>query len=449
LELRPGTPHQIRFEPSTGIAFPFTVGPDGKLDLPATPFAKGDRTTILTIARQLISDFQVGPCSSWPRTGDIDGDGLDDNHERCVIEANAPIFNFHVSGNLEEHWPLYPGPGADHEVHWPVNVDYFLARTELRFTHPCFGSQRVADRGQLDQLTLTEAVAEKVDIVGRTCVPNGHQAKTTDVMWDFERSTDVGWDESQHFCLDVDDSDHMGAPPGDWKVYSHVYPNDFGGVDVQYWLIFAWNDGHLGDPPFGGNHQGDWEGITVRRYGGTGAVKEVVMGAHGSQPRFGRSGVFWFPNNTDGQHPYVWVAEGSHAMYPSEQLCDDTEIYQLLGIIGVGPGCEGGFYQWRTWEKLVGFWDHPATLDPTGDIVNVGEIDELTNGTDRVRPINGQNFIRANIKWGCGDGPRPISWFGAWKFKDLPPSLPPPCTGVCDEYTHWDCTTNRCELNGQ
>ena len=453
LELRPGILHRIRLEP-LGPVVPFRVGADLLLQLDPAVGATGAGTKVLTLLDQEEDRARFGPCADWPRTTDADGDGLDDNHERCVIEANAPIFNFHVAGNLEERWPLSPIPWADHEIHWPVNVDYFLERTELWFSHPFCGDHQVSSRGQLDQSTLTEATDEKLDHHANldhtiTCMPNGHVARPTDVTWDFEHSTDVGWDEDQHYYLSVNDSDHIGAPPAFWKVYSHVYPNDFGGVDVQYWLIFAWDDGHLGDPPLGGNHQGDWEGITVRRYGGTGAVKEVVMGGHGIQHRFERTGVErWFPNNTDGQHPHVWVAEGSHAMYPSEQACDDEEIFQV-GPIGVGPGCEGGFYQWRTWERLVGFWDHPATLDATGEIVNVGEVDQRTNGTDRLRPINGQNFIRANIKWGAGDGPRPISWFGAWMFKDLPPALPPPCVGVCDDLSHWDCTTNRCEPNGQ
>ncbi|SRR6266542_3901114 len=84
-----------------------------------------------------------------------------------------------------------------------------------------------------------------------------------------------------------------------------------------------------------------------------------------------------FPDQVDGTHPYVWVAKGSHAMYPSEPSCDVHEDH--------GPGCEGGIYQWRTWANTFGDWNRPETLRPTGPIVNVGEIDETTNGTSRYR----------------------------------------------------------------
>src|SRR6185436_16631399 len=148
--------------------------------------------------------------------------------------------------------------------------------------------------------------------------------------------------------------------------------------------------------------QGDWEGITVRREGGTGNVTEVIMGAHGEQRRYPRGVVNWYPNRTDGQHPYVWVAKGSHAMYPWEESCDMDENGHG------GPGCEGGFYQWRTWENTFGNWNEPETLKQTGGIVNVGEIDERTNDIIRFRPLNGQNFIRANINGASATAPGPF-----------------------------------------
>ena len=41
-----------------------------------------------------------------------------------------------------------------------------------------------------------------------------------------------------------------------WKTYVHAYPNDHGGVTLQYWRFYAYNDAF-------NDHGGDWEGLHV------------------------------------------------------------------------------------------------------------------------------------------------------------------------------------------
>ena len=341
------------------------------------------------------SDTRVGPCKAWRNNKDDDCDGLDDGQEQCVLETNAPAFNF------------YSG-GGDEEDHWPANVDWLLARSELWFSHSaatvslpsgmtsCW-HDRVASWGQLNQANLIATSHFKKTVSRYLGYRNWSQCTLTTTL---ARPTDSQWDPDEHYYLRVSDDVHAGSTnDADWKAYSHVYPNDVGGVDVQYWLVFAWNDGFGGTGTFGGNHEGDWEGLTVRRYA-TGQIAEVIMGEHGVQHRYPFSSVSW--TNT---HPHVWVAKGSHAMFPSEGMCDDVESDHGFWPFE-SPGCEGGYRKWRTWPNSYDGYGWRG-----GGLVNVGEIG---------RPLNGQNFINANILWGGGDGPRSISFFGAWKFTSVP-----------------------------
>ena len=48
------------------------------------------------------SDARVGPCQPWRNNKDDDCDGLDDGQEQCVLETNAPAFNFYSGGGEEE-----------------------------------------------------------------------------------------------------------------------------------------------------------------------------------------------------------------------------------------------------------------------------------------------------------------------------------------------------------
>ena len=98
-------------------------------------------------------------------------------------------------------------------------------------------------------------------------------------------------------------------------IYARVTELDGGGISVQYWFFYVFNDAP-GDPTNYWDHEGDWESIqlafdqpldTVRR--GV-APSEVAYAAHKGGAVGASSCAKWV-----GLHPVVYVARGSHASY--------------------------------------------------------------------------------------------------------------------------------------
>jgi hypothetical protein len=113
------------------------------------------------------------------------------------------------------------------------------------------------------------------------------------------------------------------------KMYVHIRrsPNDLLFVDIQYWFFYPYN-GAVPIQPWKGNHEGDWEHITVRVsnwWQGLNqlAVDGIFFAAHGYEE--GR----WITKCSDSpekghysyvpgtRHPIVYSAYNTHASYES------------------------------------------------------------------------------------------------------------------------------------
>ncbi|HEX8705869.1 MAG TPA: hypothetical protein VF815_43945, partial [Myxococcaceae bacterium] len=163
---------------------------------------------------------------------DGDGDTLDDGVENCLLQRHAPV--------LYLPWSL----------DWakPANVDWYLSRVHMRFHHDGCPDCQVLALGSVTQTAITNRTHSEKDWI---C---SHTATTRASFGD-------GFNANETFFLQPpDDATHNGSTnPADWKVYGHVYKNALGGVNVQYWYFFPYNDG-----PSGFNHESDWEHINVR-----------------------------------------------------------------------------------------------------------------------------------------------------------------------------------------
>jgi hypothetical protein len=162
----------------------------------------------------------------------------------------------------------------------------------------------------------------------------------------------------EFFLQPPDDSAHAGSPPEDWRVYVHVKKSQTlpGGFDVQVWYFFPYNDFFASV-----NHEGDWEHVTVVA-DAEGQVDRVHYAQH-------NGGHAYLPGELSfsGTHPVVYIADGSHASYPTVGEWDVA--------VGTKDHTYAGGPVWRTWE----------------DVINVGE---------KSAPRNGQHFIRFGGRWG-------------------------------------------------
>jgi hypothetical protein len=322
---------------------------------------------------------------------DADGDDIDDIREDSLLNLYAPV--------------LYMPFGLD----WtrPANVDWYLARTVLRFHHGgfCFNDDGILGLGAVDQNSLLTQYHNTKDWdLTRGCY------HTSTVI----SSKSGPFDDDHHFFLQAaDDSTHDGSlDPAQWKVYGHVYKNSIGGLNLQYWFFYPYNDNASW-----GNHEGDWETIIVR-LNSDDTVNGVYFCAHGDCSTFrSANNVSWLDNT----HPVAWVADGSHASYPDESLCDDEEF-------GIFKSCQtADSYRWFTWTG----GQQGRSGYQGGGVVNVGE---------KRYPLNGQVFIQYYSRWGeLGEfddtsGPVTPSYQSNWMFGaySLPP-LPCPRTQKCCE----------------
>jgi len=123
----------------------------------------------------------------------------------------------------------------------------------------------------------------------------------------------------------------------DWATYVHVFPRDGGGINVQYWFFYPYNDG-----PLLFDHEGDWEHLTVR-------VDEArqPVGAYLAQHEHDNPGPYrrWSRLRKVGDPIVVRSALGSHATYAEP---DDAPWFDRLSRCTDVLRCEDPV--WATWE---------------------------------------------------------------------------------------------------
>jgi Vacuolar protein sorting-associated protein 62 len=307
----------------------------------------------------------ISACAAWGR--DDDGDAIDDGVEQCLLDRHAPVAYLPLS----KDWTL------------PTNVDWYLARTRLRFHHNNCPDCPIIDRA-ISQDALGQQSHQGRGFLCRhtgPSYPSGSGARVP----------------GESFFLEVlEEADHAGSSnPADWRVYGHVYRNVVGGFDAQYWFFYAYNDNFASF-----NHEGDWESVAVRlRPDGT--TESVFYCQHGGCQRKDAREVTFH----QATHPTVWVADGSHASYESEAACDATLIQE-----GGPDSCEtNDGFRWFTWNDGR---RGQQGLQGAG-VLNVGE---------KGRPLNAQTFLHYNGHWGeigvsdVTSGPVGPAYKDSWKL---------------------------------
>jgi hypothetical protein len=304
---------------------------------------------------------------------DGDADGLDDGLENCLLQRHAPVV--YLAWDIDQARP--------------ANVDWYLSRTVMRFTHDGCSDCAILALGGVNQTSLSNrSHAEKNWLCSHTSTNRTSYGDT--------------WNESEAFFLQVpndanEDATHQGSTnAADWKVYGHAYRNSLGGVNLQYWFFYPYNDSISTV-----NHEGDWEHINVRLRADY-SIDGAFLAQHGGLTLHAVSSLQWY----DADHPYVWAADGSHATYRSESDCDTS--WREQGFDTDSCRTNSG-YRWFTWAGGKG----TQAGFQGGGVINVGE---------KTRPLNGQNFIKYNSRWGeIGttsetSGPRTPSFQSKWTW---------------------------------
>jgi hypothetical protein len=136
----------------------------------------------------------------------------------------------------------------------------------------------------------------------------------------------------------LDDETRKGsARRDDWVTYVDVYPRVAGGVQVEYWFYYPYNDG-----PLFFKHESDWEHVTVRLDG-----EGRPLGAWLARHEDNDPGPYfqWSRLRTSGEHPVVLSARGTHATYADAA---DLPWFESAGACPDLGACDNPV--WHTWE---------------------------------------------------------------------------------------------------
>ena len=311
---------------------------------------------------------------------DNDSDGIDDGTEAELADRFAPLLYMPNRISRADAENQVPGDWT-----WPANVPWYLANTQMRFHHDNCPDHQILNLGTINTSNL---------------VTQSHQRATSWLGCSHSGTTygsggSGGWSDENHFFLQAvyDDVTHPGVrDESGWKVYTHVYRNSIGGVSIQYWFFYAYNDFWSSF-----NHEGDWEHIIVQ-LNSSEQPTLLWYAAHEGSATLQPTQVSWY----GGTHPEVWVADGSHASYPSEGVCDFTTEHGIYENCWTNPA-----QRWFTWSNGMG----GAQGLQGGGLVNMGEL---------TRPMPGQEWMKYSGRWGeegnidGTSGPPSPSWQPAW-----------------------------------
>jgi len=400
---------------------------------------------VLFLALVLSVRFTPACAALPPVRVDDDHDGIDDALEQKLAERFAPI--------------VFIEPD---ESNYPVNVDWFLARARLQYHEDCT-SDTDDDIGPnpigSQELLLGPTGAHWAggpncgeDDTGYSHPPH-HRLTTVsrdpDGLYSVGSLT-TGFADQQSFVIpDLDDSYHVGSTdPTEWKTYFHVYPSAEGGVMIQYWHVFAYNELAVGNI---GNHGGDWDASIQVQLDADLNIDKVWFSRHsndhpGSAFGLADSHLHFDPT---GMHPLMAIDGGGHAAFADpDDFCGNaapvvytqiawpidvdnpsdpaklgqaqhspTECPFYTNINGDPNGGIGGIV-WETWTGgmvLAGGvpLTHPITAPSAhGGMVNLGEYNPCTPATcygsaqsstllaGELHPLNGQAFLEYSGRWG-------------------------------------------------
>jgi hypothetical protein len=264
---------------------------------------------------------------------DLDHDGIDDGVEDWLGERFAPII-YH----------------AESETNYPVSVDWLLKRTSLQ-TYDRQPSDGHAAPPVGNQTALLKRSVVGAD--GRRCDSDGTRSVCK---------------RSGYYLADVQEPDRAGERQNarDWITYVHSYGNVSGGITIQYWRAYAYDQSKALFVDWG--HGGDWEGIAVH-LGPTLRPDIVSLLGHIGIDREPADHITW-----EGTHPQIWSEKGGHA---SRTKPSDLASRR--------------FTRQETWTGGSVVWAN-GSRDVGGGALNVGE---------KRNPRNGQVFIQYSGLWGA------------------------------------------------
>ncbi|XPS69049.1 hypothetical protein M3J09_001330 [Ascochyta lentis] len=141
-----------------------------------------------------------------------------------------------------------------------------------------------------------------------------------------------------------------------------IVEKEKGVVDVFYFLFFAFNWGGIVLNHQLGNHVGDWEHVMIR------FIDSKPRYAWLSQHATGEAYAFQaLPKPASGNRPLLYIANGTHAIYPQQGATDHTlpNHNSSVPLLLVDHCAEGDVYDPLTSSYLYQYTPHSPSLSST------------------------------------------------------------------------------------
>lgn len=281
---------------------------------------------------------------------DADRDGLHDGCEQDLAERFAPVI-YHSSS----------------EDRWPINVDWYLSRSALAIADPrCDKNRR---ERLVPQPTQAQLIAAQEPACGED---EGTLLKSAGT-----RSRNK---EQTFYLEDVPSALRNGSTtPSDWRTYVQAYPNEIGGVTLQYWRLYAYHRDDLLN-----NYGGEWVGFHVVLNHHEQPQQLILLNdKFEPQP--------WEQVQLEDERPVLFVKPGSHNL----QLKPDKIGAKGCGSF-LGLGCNLDVAKPATHVRQETHTDgairwFDGQESPSAGLIQVGR---------KEHPLNGQDFIAYSGLWG-------------------------------------------------
>nr|CEL19894.1 Uncharacterized conserved protein of probably eukaryotic origin [Kibdelosporangium sp. MJ126-NF4]CTQ97118.1 Uncharacterized conserved protein of probably eukaryotic origin [Kibdelosporangium sp. MJ126-NF4] len=196
------------------------------------------------------------------------------------------------------------------EQHKPIDATTFVDKSELRWNRDGACKDTEVDKDPTPQsLTDPNRYHQKKSSGAPSCDQSGRDYNTTEPTRPFDNA-ELG---AQGYFLELrneDDRKAGSASAPSYVQYVDGTDKNAGKTGYVYWFFYPWNQWTNPALGAGGNHEADWERVTVVVDKTTGP-EAVVFTYHGHECRRNVTDV----DMTDGR-PTVYSAVGTHASYP-------------------------------------------------------------------------------------------------------------------------------------
>jgi hypothetical protein len=346
---------------------------------------------------------------------DADGDRLIDQIEADLAYRHAPL-------------ELLTEPQGSEN--YPSSIEWYLNHVQLYYSHsPNFTSNEHV----VASVVRNDASAQGIANQSHPRLLN-HSGGT-----DFSNVAPTGGD---FFRLRGCESNvcRRGVLPTDWtavrnewKVYANVFPaladpntSNSTGIMLQYWVFYPYNDTNSAAPLVNTDHEGEWEHIAVKLRadltlppsGYNGGQQYTAQGAYFKRHEdpyewVSAQNMAWEPGTGPFLHPRVWVAEGSHASYASQQSCQAGALLHSDNCYTTVNNTK-----WYTWPGGT-----TGTCGYGGFCQGAG-VELMSSDATKPTLFSPHHWLGFSGKWGEPTGPAYKSNWTAMRGFNINPILP-------------------------